>query len=150
MIREHAFGDGSIKAATRELFRQADSGLWQLWTSVVTARELIRAPVEVRQVVCIGVQRSCANPRANNRSGIARTSLPRLCRGHAEIRGRRAACGNRHGPRPRGHRELELSPPGEPAREAAFNAVNLLQGYRQVRIVSPLEVIHDIDEDEEI
>lgn len=32
-------------------------------------------------------------------------------------------------------------------REAGFNAVNLLQGYPSVRIVSPLELIH---EDEEV
>ena len=35
-------------------------------------------------------------------------------------------------------------------REAGFNAVNLLQGYPSVRIVSPLELIHENDEDEEV
>ena len=33
-------------------------------------------------------------------------------------------------------------------REAGFNAVNLLRGFRQVRIVSPHEVIHENDEEE--
>jgi hypothetical protein len=35
-------------------------------------------------------------------------------------------------------------------REAGFNAVNLLQGYPPVRIVSPLELIHENDEDENL
>ena len=35
-------------------------------------------------------------------------------------------------------------------REAGFNAVNLLQGYPQVRILSPLELIHENDEEEEL
>ena len=35
-------------------------------------------------------------------------------------------------------------------REAGFNAVNLLQGYPQVRILSPLELIHENDEDEDL
>jgi len=34
-------------------------------------------------------------------------------------------------------------------REAGFNAVNLLQGYQQVRILSPLELIHE-NEDEDV
>jgi hypothetical protein len=34
-------------------------------------------------------------------------------------------------------------------REAGFNAVNLLQGYPQVRILSPLELIHE-NEDEDL
>ena len=35
-------------------------------------------------------------------------------------------------------------------REAGFNAVNLLQGYPPVRIISPLELIHENDEDEDL
>jgi len=35
-------------------------------------------------------------------------------------------------------------------REAGFNAVNLLQGYPAVRIVSPLELIHENDEDKDL
>lgn len=37
-----------------------------------------------------------------------------------------------------------------PRREAGFNAVNLLQGYPQVRLLSPLELIHENDEEEEL
>ena len=35
-------------------------------------------------------------------------------------------------------------------REAGFNAVNLLQGYPQVRILSRLELIHENEEEEEL
>jgi hypothetical protein len=34
-------------------------------------------------------------------------------------------------------------------REAGFNAVNLLQGYRAVRIVNPLELIYG-DQDQDV
>ncbi len=33
-------------------------------------------------------------------------------------------------------------------REAGFNAANLSHGYAPVRIVSPLELIHENEEDE--
>ena len=35
-------------------------------------------------------------------------------------------------------------------REAGFNGVNLLRGFSPVRIVSPLELIHENNEDEEL
>jgi hypothetical protein len=34
--------------------------------------------------------------------------------------------------------------------EAGFSGVNLLRGFSVVRIVSPLELIHENDEDEEL
>jgi hypothetical protein len=34
-------------------------------------------------------------------------------------------------------------------REAAFNAVNLLQGYGSIRILSPLELIYEYLDEEE-
>ena len=41
--------DEEFKAATRELFRQADLGLYQLFVSVVTESEIQNAPAEIQK-----------------------------------------------------------------------------------------------------
>ena len=35
-------------------------------------------------------------------------------------------------------------------REAGFNAVNLLQGYPQIRILTPLQLLNQTDEDQDL
>ena len=140
--------DAEWRDATRELFRQAGAGLYRLVTSVVTAREILGAPPEVREHFAA----TFADPAQIHeltdeaellaRAYLAAGVVPPKYADDA----RHVAIATVHG---LGvivswnfHHLANLR------REAGFNAANLLQGYPQVRIVSPLELIHENDEDE--
>jgi len=106
--------DDEWKEATLELFRQASLGLYHLTTSVVATREVLGAPDEVRQKFSSTFTRSAqiheltAEAESLAQAYLAASVVTPKC-------GRCKARGHRHGSGPHGHRELELSPSGQPA-----------------------------------
>ena len=134
--------DEEFKIATRELFRQADLGLYQLFVSVVTESEIQNAPPEIQkffietfadagQVLPLtGESEKLA--RAYVAAGVVSPNYADDAR-HVAIAtveqvGLVVSWNFRHLANYR--------------RETGFNAVNLLQGYRPVRILTPMELIY--------
>ena len=133
--------DDEWQEATRELWRQMEAGQWHFLTSAVTTDELTAAPERVRELF--------ANTfPAETVLGIS-----------AETERLAAAYMSRHILPPKytdDARHVAVCTVAQieylvswnfkhlvnVQREAGFNAVNLLQGYRSVRIVNPLELIY--------
>jgi hypothetical protein len=140
--------DDEWKEATRELFRQAVLGLYRLVTSVVTARELADAPAMARQQF----SSTFTDPTQVHALTVEAESLAQsyLAAGVVTPKyaddARHVAIATVSGLTVivswNFHHLVNVR------REARFNAVNLLQGYPSVRIVSPLELIHENDEEE--
>ena len=134
--------DEEFKIATRELFRQADLGLYQLFVSVVTESEIQNAPAEIQkffietfadagQVLPL-TDESEKLARAYVAAGVVSPNYADDAR-HVAIAtveqvGLVVSWNFRHLANYR--------------RETGFNAVNLLQGYRPVRILTPMELIY--------
>ena len=134
--------DEEFKLATRELFRQADLGLYQLFVSVVTETEIQNAPVVVRKffietfneaekVLPLNAE-SEKLAQAYLKAGVVSPNYADDAR-HVAIAtveqvGLIVSWNFKHLANYR--------------RETGFNAVNLLQGYRPVRILTPLELIY--------
>ena len=141
--------DDEWKDATLELFRLAASGSYRLVTSVVAQREVQAAPPQVQQqfaaLFADSAQVHLLTDEAESlaqeyvAAGVviskylddARHVAIATVQGIAVI----VSWNFRH--------LVNLR------RETGFNAVNLLQGYPQVRILSPLELIHE-NEDEDV
>jgi hypothetical protein len=134
--------DDEFKAATRELFRQADLGLYQLFVSVVTESEIQNAPPEVRKFfietftdaekILPLTEESEKLARAYVAAGIVTTNYTDDAR-HVAIAtveqvGLIVSWNFKHLANYR--------------RETGFNDVNRLQGYRPVRILTPMELIY--------
>ena len=142
--------DDEWRDATRELFRQAGLGLYRLAASVVTAREVQGAPPEVREHFAVNF----ADPAQIHELTDEAESLAQayLAAGVVPPKyaddARHVAIATVHGLAVivswNFHHLANLR------REAGFNAVNVLQGYPQVRILSPLELIHENDEDKDV
>ena len=142
--------DDEWKDATLELFRQASLGLYHLATSVVTTREVMGAPPEVRQQFSSTFTESAqiheltAEAESLAQAYLAASVVTPKYADDA----RHVAIATVHGLAVivswNFHHLVNLR------REAGFNAVNLLQGYPPVRIISPLELIHENDEDEDL
>ena len=142
--------DDEWKEATLELLRQAELGLYRLVTSVVTAREVVDAPARVRQqfsstftdpaqVYALSAEAESL-AQAYLAAGVVTPKYADDARhvATATVNGLALIVSWNF------HHLVNVR------REAGFNAVNLLQGYPCVRIVSPLELIHENDEDEEV
>ena len=134
--------DEEFKVATRELFRQADLGLYQLFVSVVTESELQNAPVAVRKFfietfteaekILPLTAESEKLAQAYVKAGVVTPNYVDDAR-HVAIAtveqvGLIVSWNFKHLANYR--------------RETGFNAVNLLQGYHPVRILTPLELIY--------
>lgn len=131
-----------FKAATRELFRQTDLGLYQLFVSVVTESEIQNAPAEIqkffietfadaRQILPL-TEESEQLARAYVAAGIVPANYLDDAR-HVAIAtveqvGLVVSWNFKHLANYR--------------RETEFNRVNRLQGYRPVRILTPMELIY--------
>lgn len=142
--------DDEWKDATLELFRQAGLGLYRLATSVVTTREILGAPPEVRQLFSsIFADTAQIHELTAEAESLAEAYLAAgvVTPKYADD-ARHVAIATVHGLAVivswNFHHLVNLR------REAGFNAVNLLQGYPAVRILSPLELIHENDEDEDL
>ena len=139
--------DDEWKDATVELFRQASLGLYRLVASVVTVREVQGAPSEVRQhfVSTFAASAQILELTAEAESLAQAYIAAGVVTPKYVDDARHVAIATVH--------ELAVIVSwnfqhlANLRREAGFNAVNLLQGYRQVRILSPLELIHENDED---
>lgn len=126
---------------TRELWAQARAGKWRLLTSIVTEREVKQAPEEVRRLYASSFDAT----RILDTSG----EIERLAEAYlaAEVVTRKftddalhVAMASVHGIR------LIVSWNFKHLvnvrREDGFNAVNLLEGWPPIRIVSPKEIIY--------
>jgi len=134
--------DDEFKTATQELFRQADLGLYKIFGSVVTEGEIQNAPSEVQKFFASAFadaeQILSLTPEAETlaqaylKTGVVSAKYADDAR-HVAV----ATV-----------EQIELIVSwnfkhlANYQRETAFNAVNLLQGYRPVRILTPLELIY--------
>ena len=142
--------DDEWKDATLEFFEQAKAGLYRLETSVVTERELQNAPLRVQEQydalfpdskrVHLLTDEAESLAQAYVAAGVVTAKYTDDARhvAIATVQGIAVIVSWNF------HHLANLR------REAGFNAVNLLQGYPQVRILSPLELIHENDEDEDL
>lgn len=134
--------DDEFKAATRELFRQADLGFYQLFVSVVTEEEIQGAPPEIQkffaETFTDAKQILPLTPEAETlaqaylAAGVVTSNYADDAR-HVAIAtveqvGLIVSWNFKH--------------LANYQRETAFNGVNLLQGYRPARILTPLELIY--------
>jgi enoyl-CoA hydratase/carnithine racemase len=140
--------DDEWMAATQELWRQMEAGQWRFVTSLVAAEELEEAPEWVRELF----QRSFSAERVLE---VTREVLE-LAKAYVEQGvvspkfeddARHVAACTVHGV------GLLVSWNFKHLvnvrREAGFNGMNLLKGYPEIRIVNPLELIYD-PEDEDV
>ena len=133
---------------TRELWRQAKEGNWKLVTSVITERELLAAPLAVRDLF----EETFPNaevllPETGEADDLAHEYLK------ASVVSERYADDAMHVAICTVHRinflvSWNFRHLVNVQREAGFNAVNLLQGYPMVSIVNPKELIYGITDDE--
>ena len=137
--------DDEWKAPTRELWRQMEAGQYRFLTSEVTIDELTAAPERVPEL-------------------FARTFPPEAIVGvTAEMESLAAAYMSHHVLPPKYSDDARQVAACTVAqieylvswnfrhlvnveREKGFNAVNLLQGYRSIRIVNPLQLIYGNEE----
>jgi len=134
--------DEEFKTATRELFRQADLGFYKLFVSVVTESEIQNAPPEIQkffietfadagQILPL-TEESEKLARAYVTAGIVTANYADDARHVAiatvEQAGLVVSWNFKHLANYR--------------RETGFNGVNRLQGYRSVRILTPMELIY--------
>ncbi len=133
--------DPEFTVATRELWRQMEAGKYRFYASSVSVSELVRAPDHVRTLM------------ANTFAGSVLRFTPEAAAlaAHymtAKVVPARYAEDADHVAVASVHKiDLVVSWNFKHLvnlqREKGFNAVNLLQGYLPVRIVSPLQLIYD-------
>lgn len=142
--------DEEWKESTQEMFRQAGFGLYRLVASVVTANELLGAPAEVQ-----GYFASTFTDSAQ----ILELTDDAETLAHAYL-----AAGVVTPKYADDARHIAIATLNDVGlvvswnfkhlanikREAGFHAVNLLQSYPQVRIVTPLQLLNQDDEDQEV
>ena len=133
--------DEEFKAATRELFRQADFGIYKLFASVVTEAEIQAAPANVQRFFANTFEAGQILPLAAEAESLAQAYLA------AKVVSPGYVDDARH---------VAIATVEQIAlvvswnfkhlanyrRETGFNGVNLLQGYRPARILTPLELIY--------
>ena len=142
--------DDEWKEVTQELFRLADLGLYHLVASVVTANEVLGAPPEVQQHFAS----TFSNPAqlldfTEEAESLAQAYLAAgvVTPKYADD-ARNIAVATVH--------SLSLIVSwnfkhlANIKREAGFNAVNLLQGWPQIRILTPLQLLNQTDEDQDL
>ena len=133
--------DEEFKAATRELFRQADLGIYKIFASVVTASEIQNAPPPIRRFFLETFDPGGLLPLTGESESLARAYVA------AKVVSPNYADDARH---------IAIATVEQVGlivswnfkhlanyrRESGFNAVNLLQGYPTVRILTPMELIY--------
>lgn len=134
--------DTEWQEATRELWRQWEAGRWRFITSVVTITEMMPAPAQVRELFestfdAGSVLKPTAAADDLGKLYLTAGVVPRK---YSDDARHVAACvaGGCLILVSWNFRHL-----ANVNREAGFNAVNLLNGYPTIRIVSPLEVIYE-------
>jgi len=142
--------DDEWKEATQELFRLADLGLYHLVASVVTANEVLGAPSEVQQHFAS----TFSDPAqlldfTEEAESLAQAYLA------AGVVTPKYADDARHIAVATVHSlslivSWNFKHLANIKREAGFNAVNLLQGWPQIRILTPLQLLNQADEDQDL
>lgn len=142
--------DDEWREATQELFRRADLGLYRLVVSVVTVNEVVGAPPDVQghftstfadpaQILELTDEAETL-ARAYLASGVVTPKYADDARhvAIATVRGLGLIV------------SWNFKHLANIKREAGFNAVNLLQGWPQVRILTPLQLLDQTDEDQDL
>jgi hypothetical protein len=140
--------DDEWKDPTRELWRQMEAGRWHFRSSAITLEELTNAPANVRELFRETFDAASLVEVSVEAEQLAAHYIEKgvIVRNYTDDARHVAACtvarldylvswNFRH--------LVNVQ------REAGFNAVNLLQGYRAVRIVNPLELIYG-DQDQDV
>lgn len=128
------------------MFLQAERGLFHLAVSVVTARELQEAPVEVQEFFA----RTFRSPDQIHELTAAAGTLAQAYVAASIVTAkyvddlRHVAIATVHGLGVIVSWNIQHL--ANLRRELGFNAVNRLQNYPQVRILSPLELIYEDDQ----
>jgi predicted nucleic acid-binding protein len=140
--------DAEWMADTRELWAQARAGKWRLLTSIVAERELENAPENVRQLFRDTFQSGSELLMATEEAEDLAEEYLRaavVSPKYADDALHVAICSTHRIPHLVSWNFRHLV---NIRREAGFNAVNLLQGYAPLSIVSPKELIYgDTDDD---
>ena len=133
--------DDEWRDATQELWRQMEAGRYRFLTSVVTADELSTAPERVRDLFAGAFPAEALLDVTAESERLATAYMERhiLTPKYTDDARHVAICTVM---------QLEYLVSWNfkhlvnVEREKGFNAVNLLQGYRPIRIVNPLELIY--------
>lgn len=133
--------DDEFKAATRELFRQAELGIYRLFASVVTEAEIQAAPANVQKLFANTFEAAHILPLNAEAESLAQAYLT------AKVVTPNYADDARHVAVATVEQvglivSWNFKHLANYQRETGFNGVNLLQGYRPVRILTPLELIY--------
>ena len=134
--------DDEWKEATRELWRQMEAGQWRFVTSLVTVEELEHAPESVRGLFERGFSAdSLLDPTREIQELAAAYVAHGVVSPKFQDDARHVAAATVHGV------GLLVSWNFKHLvnvrREAGFNGVNLLKGFPAIRIVNPLELIYE-------
>jgi len=140
--------DEEFKDATRELWRQMQKGLYRFVTSVVVDQEMVKAPERVQKLMASTFrEKESYLPLTEDVIDLAQAYLDHkvVSSGYVDD-ARHVAMAVVHGI------YIVVSWNFKHLvnlrRETGFNSVNVLQGYPQVRILSPLELIYGLQEKE--
>ena len=133
--------DDEWKEATQELWRQMEAGQWRFLSSDITTDELAAAPERVRELFAdtFPAEAVLATSAESERLAAAYMERHILPPKYTDDARHVAVCTVT---------QLEYLVSWNfkhlvnIEREKGFNAVNLLQGYRPIRIVNPLELIY--------
>ena len=142
--------DDEWKDATKDLFSLAGLGVYHLVASVVTAKEVLGAPPQVQ---------ACFAEKFTDPAQIFELSPSAETLAQAYL-----AAGVVSPKYADDARHVAIATVNQVGlvvswnfkhlanikREAGFNAVNLLQGHPQIRILTPLEFINEDDEDQDL
>ena len=140
--------DEEFRDATRELWRQSERGLYQLMASILVEDELVESPKEVRDLFeKTFFEEESILDFSREMDDLAKLYLQQnvVPQKYADDAGHVAVCTVARIDYLVSWNFKHLV---NVRREAGFNAVNLLQGYPSVRILSPLELIYGIQEKE--
>ncbi|HCN30727.1 MAG TPA: PIN domain protein [Verrucomicrobiales bacterium] len=143
--------DDEWKEATQEMFQRAELGMYQFVASVVTAREIMGAPPEVQAHFASTFTDEAQILELNDEAETLASAY--LTAGVVTPKyaddARHIAVATVHAlPLVVSWNFKHLA---NIKREAGFNAVNLLHGYPQIRILTPLQLLNDeTDEDQNL
>lgn len=137
--------DEEFQESTRQLWSERAQGLFRFVTSPLVIEEISSAPENVRELLTHSFVQSEILPITEEAEQLAKAYMEqKIVPARYEDDARHVAIAVTHGI------SLIVSWNFKHLvnlqRETGFNAVNMLQGYPSVRIISPLELIHANDD----
>lgn len=137
--------DAEFEEATRKLWQEMEAGAYRFVTSPLVSQEIAGAPENVRTLLAATFIQSDLLPLTEEIEQLTAAYMgQKIVPARYEDDARHVAVATVH------HIGLIVSWNFKHLvnyqRETGFNAVNLLQGYPAVRILSPLELIHENDD----